>query len=372
MSHALEHPPAVFSREPSTKGASKPVRLHDRAGRVLHDDGQAEPFVTKPVAGEVPHTQDPAPASDTNSPSRRTEPADRQGRTFSHASPCGPGVPHLRRGHPRRFDHDEAISLLASGESWASVARKCGVNEASIRGLAARRGFVRQPPAGQGDRLLIEGPVAILDLGKGVFTVLDVEDVPLLGSLRWCAKASRPGEALYVQRRTDNGTVKLHRLITGASNGELPDHIDGDTLNNRRYNLRICDRFGNAQNRGINRNNTSGFKGVYKTGSRWYASIKHKDRKYRLGVFDDPADAARAYDAAASEIWGEYARLNFPTPRDRLQLLSPSARACVSAYPLNLLHLHPRAAVIPPDHSGVPRCRRSFPKARKNLPRAVA
>lgn len=91
------------------------------------------------------------------------------------------------------------------------------------------------------------------------------------------------------------------------------DHINGDTLDNRRSNLRLCTVSGNNHNRMKSKNNTSGYKGVswLKQNQKWRAYIKVNSKDKHLGCYLDKEDAARAYDKAAKEYFGEFARLNF-------------------------------------------------------------
>lgn len=95
------------------------------------------------------------------------------------------------------------------------------------------------------------------------------------------------------------------------------DHKDGDTRNNSLDNLRVTDRSGNRKNTRIHRNNTSGYKGVCTTSRRygkpWEARISCKGVRLRLGRFDDPVEAAKAYDTAALKHFGPFAAINFPT-----------------------------------------------------------
>jgi hypothetical protein len=100
----------------------------------------------------------------------------------------------------------------------------------------------------------------------------------------------------------------------GARSGEQVDHINGDTLDNRIRNLRICSCAENLRNRGITKNNSSGFKGMswHKECRRWQARIKYLGRDLHIGLFDDLFEAARAYDKKAAEIFGKFARFNFP------------------------------------------------------------
>ena len=101
--------------------------------------------------------------------------------------------------------------------------------------------------------------------------------------------------------------------------GTHVDHINGDRLDNRRFNLRLCTNQQNQMNKTKRVGSSSRFKGVYfqKTSRKWVAAIQ-KDRKLKhIGLFSDELDAARAYDAAAKEAFGEFAWLNFPTAEDQ-------------------------------------------------------
>jgi AP2 domain/HNH endonuclease len=92
------------------------------------------------------------------------------------------------------------------------------------------------------------------------------------------------------------------------------DHINGNGLDNRRTNLRPATSAENARNRRSQRGSSSPYKGVSWIRSRrnWRANLRVGDRLIHLGSYTDPADAARAYDAAALKYFGEFARLNFP------------------------------------------------------------
>ena len=106
-----------------------------------------------------------------------------------------------------------------------------------------------------------------------------------------------------------------HRIVFWLSTGEDPkyiDHKDGNPKNNSIENLRACTQSQNNANTGINKVNTSGYKGVTwnKSCGKWHAQIKdHKKRVY-LGVYDDIKEAAKAYDDAAIRIYGEFAKTN--------------------------------------------------------------
>ena len=116
-------------------------------------------------------------------------------------------------------------------------------------------------------------------------------------------------------RKKDN---RLHRIIAERAYGQIPedmfvDHIDGDPLNNRRGNLRIVTKAQKAQNaaNADTRGGSSRYRGVWKAKSgKWAAQIAKEGKRMSLGHYENEEDAAAAYDKAAEELHGEYARLN--------------------------------------------------------------
>ena len=101
-------------------------------------------------------------------------------------------------------------------------------------------------------------------------------------------------------------TVFLHRFIMEAKEGEIVDHINHDTFDNRRCNLRIVDHYESQRNIGLSKANTSGYKGVTLKKGRWCAFINHNDQDYHLGSFDTPEEAAEARRKAEIELYGEH------------------------------------------------------------------
>ena len=96
--------------------------------------------------------------------------------------------------------------------------------------------------------------------------------------------------------------------------GMVIDHINHNGLDNRRENLRICTNAENQRNRGKQKNNTSGYKGVdwRKDHKKWRARINKDNKTIHIGYYNIIEEAARAYDAKAKELHGKYAQLNFP------------------------------------------------------------
>jgi len=115
-------------------------------------------------------------------------------------------------------------------------------------------------------------------------------------------------------RRRKVTTLQMHTFIISCPKGKQVDHINHNGLDNRKENLRICSSMQNTHNTQIRKNNSSGFKGVswYKRHDKWVAEIASHGTRHFLGYHDTPEEAARAYDAKAKELHGEFAYLNFP------------------------------------------------------------
>jgi hypothetical protein len=149
-----------------------------------------------------------------------------------------------------------------------------------------------------------------IPLTQGRVAIVDDADYEMLSRFKWLY-----GDR-YAVRRARCGvrwvTVLMHREIMQPLDGMQVDHINGDKLDNRRCNLRIVTSSQNKCNCGVQANNTSGFKGVSlsKPTGKWVANIKKHGKLHFLGYFPTAIEAARAYNRAAQEMHGEFARLN--------------------------------------------------------------
>jgi len=150
-----------------------------------------------------------------------------------------------------------------------------------------------------------------IELTQGKQAIVDDSDYEYLMQWKW---HYAHGYAVRGVRKNGKVTIVLmHRVILGAKTGEQVDHINHDRLDNQRSNIRVCTHEQNQHNRSLNRNNTSGYKGVHwnKDCKKWLASIKVSYKRIHLGCFTDIILAAKTYDSAAKKHFGEYACTNF-------------------------------------------------------------
>jgi hypothetical protein len=150
-------------------------------------------------------------------------------------------------------------------------------------------------------------------LTQGKFTLIDDGDFEWLNQYRWHVVTSKRGDIYAARSAGPAKNIRMHRMIMNAPDGIEVDHINGDGLDNRRGNLRLCSKSQNQCNRGITSRNSSGYKGVRwnKKNQKYEAQITINRIQKSLGCFDDPQEAARAYDVKARELHGEFAQTNF-------------------------------------------------------------
>jgi len=155
-------------------------------------------------------------------------------------------------------------------------------------------------------------------LTQGRVALIDDEDAERVLAYKWHAWWCAKGGRWYAMRTVQVGKlrrcVRLHRFIVNAPDGVQVDHIDRDSLNNRRSNLRFATHGQNQTNKKRHRTNKTGFKGVYwhKAKRTFVAQVRCGGVTYSLVGFNTAQDAARARDMLAKRYHGEFATLNFP------------------------------------------------------------
>lgn len=158
-----------------------------------------------------------------------------------------------------------------------------------------------------------------IKLTQNKYVLMDKKDFDLVKDYKWYyAKNGYAAAKLYFGRKAGKNIQKgifMHRVIMTPKNGMDVDHINKDKLDNRRANLRICNRSQNLANKFDLNKNTTGYKGVFfvkwgKRIKRWKAAIQIENSQKHLGYFLTKEDAALAYNKAAKQYFGEFAYLN--------------------------------------------------------------
>jgi len=164
------------------------------------------------------------------------------------------------------------------------------------------KNYWRKPKAPQGD-------VRLIPLDNGFYAYVDAADYPSLSQWSW--HMTRGG---YAARIDKHRMILMHRQIMQPPKGKVVDHHDGNVANNCRLNLRVCNQRENRRNSCRKHGGRARFKGIHCCNSQAKigARIRIEGRLYWLGYFLTDVEAARAYDRAAVEAFGEFARPNFP------------------------------------------------------------
>lgn len=169
-------------------------------------------------------------------------------------------------------------------------------------------------------RRKVRGKFKMVVIATGL---VDADDVGRLSGFVWCLRWSGREQPLpYVVRhlpRPGRKTVLLHHEVIGRpEDGLVIDHVNGDPLDNRKQNLRICTQRENSLNRTMDAANRLGFKGVGATAcNTFFAQLRINGVYHYGGTHPTPEAAARAYDTLVREHCGEFAACNFPRPGER-------------------------------------------------------
>ncbi len=147
-----------------------------------------------------------------------------------------------------------------------------------------------------------------ISVGNGKFALVDDNDYAYLNKYKWHIVG---GYAQTSSRSNGNRVnIYMHRMILNPPNGFVVDHKNGNPLDNRRANIRICSRSENQCNQKPSRG-VSKYRGVFKKRDKWGANITKEKSTIFLGYFETEIEAARAYDKASIEFHGEFGIRNF-------------------------------------------------------------
>lgn len=155
-----------------------------------------------------------------------------------------------------------------------------------------------------------------IKLSSGAIALIDSKSFELIKNFNWFEIRIEKLSYVATNVKLPNGKstmVLMHRIILGNPIGGIVDHKNGNGLDNRIKNLRLCTHAQNMANRRMHKNNTSGYRGVSwdKKRKKWKACINKNGKTVHLGFSVSKELAAKIYDRAAIINFGEFSRLNF-------------------------------------------------------------
>jgi hypothetical protein len=157
-----------------------------------------------------------------------------------------------------------------------------------------------------------------IPLTKGKFALIDAEDYPIVSQWKWSFNDTYATRGIYLGKingKRRSQTQTLHKQLMNTPKGFEIDHANGDQLDNRRKNLRVCTHKQNMANIGkrSDREYSSSYKGVTwsKVLGKWLVTASLNGKAKYIGTYNDQIKAANAYDQYAKRTYGEFAKLNF-------------------------------------------------------------
>lgn len=154
-----------------------------------------------------------------------------------------------------------------------------------------------------------------IQLTQGQFAIVDDKNYEWLNQYKWCAIKTKRGYRAVRSIRKNGRRINttISRFILNAPDNLEVDHENHNTLDEQESNIRLCTRSQNNWNQ-LKKGGKSQYKGVYldkKRSKKWGVNIRYHGRRIYLGRFLTEIEAAKAYDAKAKELFGEFAYLNF-------------------------------------------------------------
>ena len=161
-----------------------------------------------------------------------------------------------------------------------------------------------------------------IQLTQGQIAIIDDEDYEYISGTKWYAWWNPCTRSFYARTNNKNYcSIYMHRVVLKVfGRKRLVDHINMNTLDNRKENLRICSQSMNMCNRGPTISNASGLKGVYwgKDNKKWRSRIMVNGKNIHLGRFETAEEAHAAYCNAAKHLHGEFFRAEYPEQTQKL------------------------------------------------------
>jgi hypothetical protein len=147
---------------------------------------------------------------------------------------------------------------------------------------------------------------------SNIYTLVDDDDYEKLLKYKWYYNSKK----IYVSAYINKKMIYIHRYIMNINNVNIDnlqiDHINNNRLDNRKINLRVCTNSNNTCNKKLSKRNKTGYKGVVNfKNSKYISQLYFNYKRVFFKIFDNPIDAAKAYDEQAKKYFGEFAHLNF-------------------------------------------------------------
>jgi hypothetical protein len=147
-----------------------------------------------------------------------------------------------------------------------------------------------------------------IPLTKGHVAFIDKDDFDKVKDYAWWSDYDKVLDSFYAKGWIDGKNIRMHRLILNVPTNTIVDHKDHNTLNNKKNNLRLCTQSQNCQNKRMQSDNSTGYKGVYleKKTNKYRSKIRINGKLKHLGYYSTAIEAYTAYKTVAEKIHGEF------------------------------------------------------------------